>query len=73
MYNVGCLIGCLSAAILGYKLGRRRAIFIGCSIMLVGAIIQASIHGTAQLIVGRIISGVGNGAWLPYFARCIDF
>lgn len=29
--------------------------------MVVGAILQASTYGAVQLIVGRIISGVGNG------------
>jgi len=64
LYNVGCLVGCLSAAIWGYKLGRRRAIFYGCAVMIIGAIIQASTHGAGQLIAGRLISGWGNGECL---------
>jgi len=30
--------------------------------MIVGAVIQASAYGRAQMIVGRIVSGVGMGA-----------
>lgn len=29
--------------------------------MIVGGVIQSATYGAAQLIVGRIISGVGNG------------
>ena len=60
-YDIGCLLGCAAAAIWGYKLGRRKVIFYGCAIMIVGAAIQASTHGAGQLIAGRIISGIGNG------------
>lgn len=42
-------------------MGRKLTIIVGNGIMVVGAIIQCSCHGPAQLIVGRIISGIGNG------------
>ncbi|KAL6407694.1 hypothetical protein AUP68_08715 [Ilyonectria robusta] len=61
LYNIGCLAGCFVAAGFGGKLGRKRTIIWGCSIMVVGGIIQAATYGSAQLIVGRLISGVGNG------------
>lgn len=46
---------------LGDLLGRRPIIWIGTVIMVIGATIQCSSFGLAQLIVGRIITGVGNG------------
>jgi sugar porter (SP) family MFS transporter len=58
---VGCLIGALSCLWLGDMLGRRPVIWIGTIIMVIGAIIQCTSFGLAQLIVGRIITGVGNG------------
>jgi MFS family permease len=61
LYNIGCLVGCMVAAVWGNVFGRRKTIFWGCSIMVVGAIIQASTFGAGQLIAGRLISGVGNG------------
>jgi MFS family permease len=61
LYNIGCLAGCAIAAIWGIKLGRKRAVIVGCSIMIVGGAIQASTRGAGQLIAGRLISGVGNG------------
>lgn len=45
----------------GEKLGRRRTIAIGSWIMIIGAVLQASAYGRPQLIVGRIVSGVGMG------------
>lgn len=61
IYEIGCLIG--AGFIIGYgdKIGRRRAVVIGACIMLVGAAIQTSSFSLAQLIVGRIVTGVGNG------------
>jgi MFS family permease len=42
-------------------LGRKKTIFIGSAIMIIGAILQTSSYGLAQLIVGRWITGFGNG------------
>ncbi|KAG4441949.1 hypothetical protein IFR05_002568 [Cadophora sp. M221] len=61
LYNIGCLVGCMISAAYGNVLGRKRSIFWGCAIMVVGAVIQAATYGAPQLIVGRLISGVGNG------------
>lgn len=48
-------------AFLGDILGRRKSILMGSIIMSVGAILQASAFGLAQLIAGRVICGIGNG------------
>jgi MFS family permease len=61
IYEIGCLIGAAGIIAFGDKLGRRRAVVIGACIMLVGAAIQTASFGIAQLIVGRIVTGVGNG------------
>lgn len=59
--SVGCFFGSILSAIFGEQLGRRRTIAHGCWIMIVGAVLQASSYGRAQLIVGRVVSGVGLG------------
>jgi MFS family permease len=46
---------------LGERLGRRWCILAGCVILSVGAILQATAYGIPQMIVGRIVAGVGNG------------
>ncbi|MCO5613567.1 hypothetical protein L7F22_067844 [Adiantum nelumboides] len=61
LYEIGCLIGALSCLWLGDLWGRRAVIWVGTIWMVVGAIIQASSFGLPQLIVGRIIGGIGNG------------
>jgi hypothetical protein len=61
IYEIGCLLGSILIIGFGDKLGRRRAVLLGVIVMLIGTAIQASSFGIAQLIVGRIVTGVGNG------------
>lgn len=61
IYEVGCLFGALFIIAFGDKIGRRRSVLLGATIMLIGAAIQTASFGLAQLIVGRIVTGVGNG------------
>lgn len=60
-YNLGCFIGSIIAIFIGNPLGRRRMIFLGTSIMVVGAALQASAFSLEHFVVGRIITGFGNG------------
>lgn len=65
IYEIGCLAGAMFILGVGDLLGRRRAIMLGAFIMLLGVIIQiTAMHWStplAQLIVGRVVMGVGNG------------
>jgi sugar porter (SP) family MFS transporter len=66
IYAVGCFCGAFFILQLGDTLGRRKCIFLGATVMIIGVIIQiASVppnHGaTAQFIIGRFITGIGNG------------
>jgi MFS family permease len=66
IYAVGCFLGACLIFKVGDKLGRRNSIFLGASIMIVGVIIQVATvpvggGATAQFIVGRCITGIGNG------------
>jgi len=45
----------------GEALGRRKSVFTGAVISLLGTILQATAYSRAHLIVGRIVSGVGLG------------
>lgn len=51
----------MTTAVVGESLGRRKTVGIGAIISIVGALLQASSYSRAQLIVGRIVSGVGLG------------
>lgn len=61
VYEIGCLVGALWTMWYGDKVGRRKTIFTGCIVMIIGAIIQAAGYSTGQLLAGRIIAGLGNG------------
>jgi MFS family permease len=58
---VGCFVGAVITIFIGDLLGRRKMIFLGSSIMIVGAILQFTAFSLAHLIAGRIITGFGNG------------
>ena len=61
IYDVGCFFGAVIACWLGEKLGRKKTILVGTTIMTIGAIIQISAYSVAQMITGRVIAGIGNG------------
>ncbi|CAH2350636.1 sugar transporter Stl1p [[Candida] railenensis] len=61
LYEIGCMISALSTMYFGDKLGRRKLIFIGSVIMLIGGVIQSCAYTVAHLTVARIITGFGNG------------
>jgi MFS family permease len=60
-YNVGCFVGAIMCIWIGDWLGRRKTIFVGAAIMTVGAALQCSAFGLDHFIVGRVVTGVGNG------------
>lgn len=53
IYDIGCFMGAILMFFVGEFLGRRRSILIGCSIMIVGAILQAAAYGIPQVSVVR--------------------
>lgn len=61
IYDVGCFFGAIAAFSLGEMLGRKKTILLGTSIMSIGAILQIAAFGVPQMIVGRIVAGIGNG------------
>ncbi|KAB8239023.1 sugar porter family MFS transporter [Aspergillus alliaceus] len=60
-YDLGCFLGAIACMALGDYFGRRLSIALGCFILTVGAVLQASSYHSAQMIVGRFVAGVGNG------------
>ncbi|KAF2861988.1 general substrate transporter [Piedraia hortae CBS 480.64] len=78
IYEIGCLAGAIFQLLMGDRFGRRRSIILGAFIMALGVIIQVtSFKGhaaTAQFIIGRVVTGVGNGintSTIPtYQAEC---
>lgn len=60
-YNLGCFLGAVTTIFISNPLGRKRMIMLGTSIMIVGAILQASAMTLPHLVMGRIVTGLGNG------------
>ena len=61
IYDIGCFLGAVLTMWRGEKLGRRKTVLVGTTVMIVGAIIQISAYSVAQMFVGRIIAVIGNG------------
>ncbi|RAQ76556.1 sugar transporter [Aspergillus flavus] len=61
LYDIGCVIGSIVSYFIGERMGRRTMLMLGGFIMVIGTIILATSNTVAQLIVGRIVTGVGNG------------
>lgn len=61
LYDIGCVIGSIVSYFIGERMGRPTMLMLGGFIMVIGTIILATSNTVAQLIVGRIVTGVGNG------------
>ncbi|CAD0022586.1 unnamed protein product [Aureobasidium pullulans] len=61
IYDIGCFFGAIAAVMIGDPLGRKNSILLGTTIMSVGALLQCTAFGVPQMIVGRIVAGIGNG------------
>ncbi|KAI1256191.1 hypothetical protein MGN70_002353 [Eutypa lata] len=69
IYDVGCFLGAISTIWIGEKFGRKNTIvwldpyfrLIGTTIMSVGAVLQIAAYSYSQMMVGRIVAGIGNG------------
>ncbi|KAL4936954.1 hypothetical protein BDV06DRAFT_216252 [Aspergillus oleicola] len=61
LYDIGCVVGSIVCYFIGERFGRRTMLINGGGIMIIGAIILATSETVAQLIVGRIVTGIGNG------------
>ncbi|GMF76446.1 unnamed protein product [Aspergillus oryzae] len=64
-YELGCFFGALFSMFLGDKLGRTRLIFMGASILIIGALLTTVCFTghweVGQFVIGRVVSGIGNG------------
>ncbi|ESZ98525.1 sugar transporter [Sclerotinia borealis F-4128] len=61
LYDIGCFVGAIAAVAFGERLGRKKTILWGTSIMTIGALLQITAYSVPQMIVGRIVAGIGNG------------
>lgn len=64
-YELGCFFGALFALFRGDHIGRKPLIIFGSLIIVLGTIISTAAFGPhwglGQFVVGRVITGIGNG------------
>lgn len=60
IYDVGAVFGAIAAAFSSEPLGRKRTLILGASILLVGTILMGTCVERIQMIVARIVTGVGK-------------
>jgi SP family myo-inositol transporter-like MFS transporter 13 len=58
----GAFVGAIFAGATADRYGRKVAIYVGCVLFTVGAIIQAASFSVAQMTVGRVVVGFGVGS-----------
>ncbi|KAF4481703.1 myo-inositol transporter [Fusarium agapanthi] len=67
----GAFLGAIFAGCSADRCGRKVAIYVGCVLSTVGAIIQAASFSVAQMTVGRLIVGFGVGSAAMIIPLCI--
>lgn len=64
-YELGCFFGAIFTLVYGQRIGRTPILVAGGSIMVLGTVISTASFGThwglGQFVIGRVISGLGNG------------
>ncbi|OQV00870.1 hypothetical protein CLAIMM_06310 isoform 2 [Cladophialophora immunda] len=61
LYTLGCFFGAVSTIWVGDMLGRPKTVLVGSGTISIGAVLQAAAYGVPQMIVGRIVVGLGTG------------
>ncbi|TIA10723.1 putative sugar transporter STL1 [Aureobasidium pullulans] len=61
VYNLAAGVMSLCVSFFGMQIGRRGTILLGCLLINIGALLQASTYSVGQMIVGRIVTGAGIG------------
>ena len=61
IYNLAAGIMALCVSSFGMKIGRKGTILLGCLLICIGALLQASTFSLAQIFVGRVVTGSGIG------------
>jgi MFS family permease len=61
LYDVGAVFGAIGAAFTAEPLGRKRTLQLGTWILIVGTILMGSCYERVQMMVARVITGIGIG------------
>lgn len=61
IYDIGCFLGAGLAFFTADRWGRKGSVMWGSWIMVVGTILQTSATERIQMIISRVVTGIGNG------------
>ena len=61
IYDLGCFFGAILAFLTADRWGRKGSVMWGSWIMVVGTILQTTSTEKVQMIISRIVTGIGNG------------
>ncbi|CAI5760362.1 unnamed protein product [Candida verbasci] len=61
IYEIGCCVTALSTVFLAEHFGRLKLMFIGCVIVIIGAVLQATAFTITHLAIARVVTGFGTG------------
>jgi MFS family permease len=61
VYPVGQIIGLVSSAFIGDRLGRRFPFYEGLCFLIVSAALQGAAQNTAMFVISRLLIGYGTG------------
>ncbi|KAI1142353.1 general substrate transporter [Hypoxylon sp. FL0543] len=60
-FSLGAFFGCLASFLLGDRLGRKKPIYVGLVVNVIGVVLQIAAYHLPQMIVGRVLNGFGMG------------
>ena len=60
LYDVGAVVGGIAAACTTEPLGRKRTLILGTAILLVGVILMGTSYERIQMMIARVITGIGE-------------
>jgi predicted MFS family arabinose efflux permease len=58
IFELGSAIGALSCLAIGDRLGRPKTMLVAGFVCTIGVVIQASTYSLAQILVGRLVTGM---------------
>ncbi|KAJ5889767.1 hypothetical protein N7504_010577 [Penicillium tannophilum] len=61
LYDVGAVFGAIIAALTVERMGRKGGLMVGAALIILGSALMGSCVERVQMIVGRIITGLGIG------------
>ncbi|KAG8214247.1 putative sugar transporter STL1 [Butyriboletus roseoflavus] len=64
LYDIGAIVGAVAAASSSERLGRKRTLILGAIILIIGSILMGSAFERIQMMVARVITGIGKNLLL---------